>query len=136
MSYPSCYYPPHIFPCYATVRLYWTSSNGIEPTHQSPSMVIYHNHVFTPIQCYVPMHMQCNTPFHVITCHIYREFYMDNSNHTIHHVLLTIISKAYNFQIILIPMSLYILALIYQHLINYFHQACYNSDIKQSPIRS
>ena len=97
MSNPSCYYPPNVFPCYATMRLCWTSSNGTEPTHQSPSMVIDHNHALTPIQCDVPVHMQCNAPLHVISCHVYHEFYMDNSNYTIHHVLWTIISKAYNF---------------------------------------
>ena len=97
-SNPSYYYPPHGFPCYATVRLCWTSFNGIEPTHQSPSMVIDHNHALTPIQCDVLMHMQCNAPLHVISCHIYNECYMHNSNYTIHHVLWTIISKAYHFQ--------------------------------------
>ena len=136
MSNPSYYYSPHVFHCYATVQLCWTLSNGNEPTHQSPSIVIDHNHALTPIQCDVPVHMQCNAPLHVISCHIYHECYMDNSNQTIHHVLWTIISKAYNFQITLIPMSLYILAIIYQHLINNYHKACYNQDIKQSLIRS
>ena len=130
MSNPSYYYLPHVFPCYATVRLCWTSSNGTKPTPQSPSMVIYHNHTLTLIQCDVLVHMQYNVSSHVISCHIYHECYMNNSNHTIHYVLWTIILKAYNFQITLIPMSLYILALIYQHLINNFHQASYNSDIK------
>ena len=78
------------FPCYVTVRLCWTSSNGTEPTHQSPSMVIDHNHALTPIQCNVSLHMH-NTSLHVISCHMYNECYMDNSNHTIHHVLWTII---------------------------------------------
>ena len=136
MSNPSCYYPSHVFPCHASMRLCWTSSNDTELTHQSPSIVIDHNHALTPIQYDVPMLMQCNAPLHVISYHIYHEYYMDNSNHTIHHVLWTIISKAYNFQITLIPMSLYILALIYQHLINNYHQTCYNLDIKQSSILS
>ena len=108
MSNPSCYYPLHVFSCYITVRLCWTLSNYTEPTHQSPSIVIDHNHALTPIQCYVPVHMQCNAPLHVILCHIYHECYMNNSNHTIHHVLWTIISKVYNFQIKPISMSIYI----------------------------
>ena len=54
MSNPSCYYPPHVFPCYATERLCWTSSNCIEPTHQSPSMVIDHNYALTPFNAMSP----------------------------------------------------------------------------------
>ena len=71
-------------------------------------MVIDHNHALTPIQSDVLVHMQCNALLHVISCHIYHECYMDNSNHTIHHVLWTIISKTYNFQIKHISMSIYI----------------------------
>ena len=95
MSNPS--YPPHFFPCYETGRLCWTSSNGTEPTHQPPSMVIDHNHALTPVQCDVPLHMH-NASLHVISCHMYNEYYMNNLNHTIHHVLWTIILSAYNFQ--------------------------------------
>ena len=107
MSNPSYYYLPHVFPCNAIGRLCWTSSNGTELTHQSPSMVIDHNHALTPSQCDVPVHLH-NASLHVISCHMYNECYMDNSNHTIHHVLWTIISKTYNFQIKLISMSIYI----------------------------
>ena len=100
MSNPSCYYPTQVFfsiSCYATVRLYWTSSNGIEPTHQSPSMVIDHNHALTLIQCDVPVHMQCNAPLHVILCHMYNESYIDNIIHTTHWMSWTITSYAYDF---------------------------------------
>ena len=136
MSNPSCYYPSHLFPCHASVRLCWTSSNLTEPIHQSPSIVIDHNHALTLIQCDVLVHMKCNA-----LCMLYHATYIMNAtwtiqNHTIHHVLWTIISKAYNFQITPIPMSLYILPLIYQHLINNYHQTCYNPDIKQSSIQS
>ena len=55
MSNPSCYYPPYVFPCYETVRLCWTSSNGTEPTHQSPS--IMHSHPFNVMSpCICIMH--------------------------------------------------------------------------------
>ena len=125
MSNPSCYYPSHVFPCNATVRLCWTSSNSTKPTHQSPRMVIDHNHALTPIQCDIPLHMQCNAPLHVISCHIYHECYMDNSNHTIQHVLWTIISKACNFQIKAISMSIYIKT----HISTFnYPQACHSNS--------
>ena len=49
VSSPSCYYPTQVLPFYSTVRLYWTSSNGTELTHQSPSEVIDSNHALTPM---------------------------------------------------------------------------------------
>ena len=45
-----------------------------------------YNHSLTPIQCDVPVHMQCNAPFHVISCHMYNECYMDIAK-TIHFTL-------------------------------------------------
>ena len=56
-----------------------------------------HNHELTPIQCDVPMHMQCNAPLHVISCHMYDECYMDNIIHTTYWVSCTITSPAYDF---------------------------------------
>ena len=54
-------------------------------------------HALTPIQCDVPIHMQCNAPLHVISCNMYNECYMDNIIHTTHRVLWTITSPAYDF---------------------------------------
>ena len=125
MSNPSCYYPPHVISCYATMPLCWTSFNDIEPAYQSPTMVIDHNHAFTPIQCDDPVHMKCNAPLHVISYYIYHECYMDNSNHTIYHVLWTIISKAYNFQIKPISMSIS----INTHISTFnYSQACHSNS--------
>ena len=107
------------------MRLYWTSSNDTEPTHQSSSMVIDHNHALTLIQCDALVHMQCNAPLHVISCHIYHECYMDNSNKKIHNLLWTIISKAYNFQIKPISMSIY----INTHISTFnYPQACHSNS--------
>ena len=80
-----------------TIRLCWTSSNSTEPTHQSPSMVIDHNHALTSIQCNVSVHMQCNAPFHVISWHMYNECYVCNTIHTTHRVSWIITSPSYDF---------------------------------------
>ena len=34
------------------------------------------------IACDVPVHMQCNMPLHVISCHMHNECYMDHTIHT------------------------------------------------------
>ena len=80
-----------------TVLLYWTSSNSTKPTQSNTKYSVDYNHAFTRIQCNVPVHMQCNAPLHVISCHMYNECYMDNTNHTTHLVSWTITSPAYDF---------------------------------------
>ena len=45
-------------------------------------MLILFNHALTPIPCDVSVHMQCNAPLHVISCHMYNECYMDNTINT------------------------------------------------------
>ena len=69
-------------PLYSTVRLYWTSSNGTEPTQLNTKCSVDYNHALTPIQCDVLVHMQCNASLHVISRHMYNECYMDNTIHT------------------------------------------------------
>ena len=86
-----------LLPFHLTVRLCWTLSNGTEPTQSNTKRSVDYNHVLTPIQCDVLVHMQCNAPLHVISCHMYNECYMDNTNHTTHLVSWTITSPAYNF---------------------------------------
>ena len=74
-------------------------------------------HALTLIQCDVPVHMQCNTTLHVISCHMYNKCYTDNSNHTIHHVSWTIILIAYNFHTITHFLSIY----LYTHISTSYH---------------
>ena len=56
-----------------------------------------HNHTLTPIQCHVLVHMQYNAPLHVISYHMYDEYYMDNIIHTTYRESWTITSPAYDF---------------------------------------
>ena len=70
---------------HVTVQLYWTSSNDTEPTQSNTKCSVDYNHSHL-IQCDVPVYMQCNASLHVISCHMYNECYIDNKNHTIHHV--------------------------------------------------
>ena len=84
-------------PFYSTVQLCWTSSNGTEPTQSITKCNVDYNHALTLIQCDVLVHMQCNAPLHVMSCHIYNECYMDNINHTTHRVSWTITSPTYDF---------------------------------------
>ena len=84
-------------PFHLTVRLCWTSSNGTEPTQSNGKCSVDHNHALTPIQCGVLVHMQCNAPLHVISCYMYNECYMDNTNHTTHRVSWTITLPTYDF---------------------------------------
>ena len=82
-----------IQPCsFVGLRLNWPS-----PPNQSPNSVLIFNHALKPIQCDVPVHMQCNAPLHVISCHMYNECYMDNIIHITHRVSWTITSPAYDF---------------------------------------
>ena len=85
-------------PFYSTVRLFWTSSNYTELTHQSPIVVLILNHAFTPMKCDVPV--QCNVIYHYMSmsCHVCIECHMDNLFHTFNHVSWIIILHAYNFQ--------------------------------------
>ena len=53
-----------------------------------------HSHPFNAMP---PMHMQCNEPLQVISCHIYNECYMDNTIYTTYRVPWTITSPAYDF---------------------------------------
>ena len=41
-----------------------------------------------PIECDVPVHMQCKMSLHVISCHIHNERYMDNSTHAYHQCIM------------------------------------------------
>ena len=84
-------------PLYSIMRLCWTSSNNTEPIQSNTKCNVDYNHTLTPIQCDVPMHMKCNVPLHVVSCHMYNECYMDNTNHTTHLVSWTITSLAYDF---------------------------------------
>ena len=83
---------------HATVRIYWISSNGTEPTHQLPNVVLIltmHSHPLNAMfQCI------CNVMHHYMSmsCHICNESHMDNINHTLCHVSWTIILHEYNFQ--------------------------------------
>ena len=61
-----------------------------EPTQSITKHSVDYNHELTPIQCNIAMHMQCNAPLHVISCHMYNECYMDNIIHTTHLVSWTI----------------------------------------------
>ena len=61
------------------------------PTISSPPKSITkrsvdYNHTLTSIQCDFPVHMQCNVPLHVISCHMCNECYMDKTIHTTHRV--------------------------------------------------
>ena len=99
-------------------------SVGYRPTVPSPPInhqvwcliIIMHSHPFNAMSPCI-----CNIMYHCMLYHATYIMNMDNSNHTIHNVLWTIIPKAYNFQIKLISMSIYILTLIYQHLITPKH---------------
>ena len=58
----------HIIQLCDSVKLHPTSPS---PPNQTPNaMLIFFNHALTPIQCNVPMHMQCDAPLHVISCPI------------------------------------------------------------------
>ena len=97
--YPCLLLPDISFPLpfHLTVKLYWTLSNGTEPTQSNTKRGVDYNHALTPIQCDVPVHMQCNAPLHVISFHMYNECYIDNTNHTTHRVSWTITSPTYDF---------------------------------------
>ena len=69
-----------------TVCLCWMLSNGTEPTQSNTKRSVNYNHALTPIQCHVPVHIQCNAPLNVISYHMYNECYMDNTIHTTHQV--------------------------------------------------
>ena len=90
----------HIFSLrnYSTMRLCWTSSHLNEPTQSNTkrSVDFFFNHALTPIQCDVPVHMQCNAPLYVISCHMYNECYIDKTIHTTYRVSQTITSPAYD----------------------------------------
>ena len=78
-------------------------SVGLRPTLPSPpnqtqnTVLILFNHALTPIPCHFPVHMKCNEPLHVISCHMYNECYMDNTINTTYWVSWTITSPAYDF---------------------------------------
>ena len=77
-------------------------SVGLRPTvpsppNQTPNAVLIFNHALTPMICDVPVHMQCNAPLLVISCHMCNECYMDNIIHTTHRVSRIITSYAYDF---------------------------------------
>ena len=97
--YPSLLLPDTSFPLpfHLTVRLCWTLSSGIEPTQLNTKHIVDYNHALTPIHCDVLMHMQRNAPLHIISCHMYNECYMDNTNHITHRVSWTITLPAYDF---------------------------------------
>ena len=84
MSIPTCYYPTQV--------LFTTLFN-----RATLMQCLFFNHALTPIQCDVPMPMKCNAPLHVISCHMYNEYYMDNTIHTTYRVSWTITSPAYDF---------------------------------------
>ena len=107
------FYLPH----YSTVKLCWTSSHLTKLTQLNTNINVDFSTMHSPIQCDVLMHMQCNAPLHVISCHMYNECYMDNSNHIIHHVSWTIILIAYNFHTITHSMSIY----LYTHISTSYH---------------
>ena len=92
------------------------SSNSTEPTQSNIKRNVDYNHVLTPIQCDVPIYMQCNAPLHVISCHMYNECYMDNTNHTAHLLSWTITSLAYDFHTSCthIPTSTYNMSFYFQ----------------------
>ena len=73
-------------PCYI-VRLCPMVSS---PPNQPPNAVLIFNHALTPMICDVQVHMQCNAPLRVISCHMYNECYVDNIIHTTHRVSRTI----------------------------------------------
>ena len=54
-----------------TVRPYWTASNSTGLTQSNTICSVDYNHALTPIQCNVLVHMQCNTPLHLISCHVH-----------------------------------------------------------------
>ena len=71
--YPHLLLPDTSFPLlfHLSVQLCWTSSNNTEPTQSNTKHIVDYNHTLTTIQCDVLVHMQCNVPFHVISCHMY-----------------------------------------------------------------
>ena len=92
------------FPLYSTVRLCWTLSHLTEPTQSNTKCSVdsstMHSHPFnamSPCICNAPVHMQCNMPLHVISCHMHNEHYMDNTIHTTYWVSWTITSPTYDF---------------------------------------
>ena len=84
-------------PPYSTMRLCWTSSNDTEPTQSNTRCSVDYNHALTPIQCDIPVHMQCNAPLHVVSCRMYNECYMDDTIHTTYQVSWIITLPAYDF---------------------------------------
>ena len=119
MSITALYYPTQVF--FTTLfncatLLEFVPLDQAHPTkHQMHCSFL--NHALTPIQCDVPVHMQCNASLHVISCHMYNECYTDNSNHTVHHVSWIIILIAYNFRTITHSMSIY----LYTHISTSYH---------------
>ena len=83
---------------HSIVRLCWTSSNGIEPTHQSPIVVLISTMHSCPLN--VMFTCICNVVYHCMSmpCHICNECHIDILSHTFNHVSWTIILYAYNFQ--------------------------------------
>ena len=69
------------FPCIQSCDFVGRRPNVPSPPSNTKHSVD-HNYALTPIQCDVPVHMQCNAPLHVILCHMYDECYMDNIIHT------------------------------------------------------
>ena len=86
VSIPTCYYPTHNFIFIYTMLSCWTLSHRTESTQSNTKCSVYYNHALMPIQCDVPVHMQCNAPLHVISCHMHNECYMDNAK-TVHFTM-------------------------------------------------
>ena len=84
-------------PLYSIVQLCWTSSHLTKPAQSITKRSVDYSHALTLIQCDVLVYMQCNAPFHILSCHMYNECYMDNIIHTTHRVSWTITSPAYDF---------------------------------------
>ena len=68
ISIPTCYYPTHIFIfMYTTMQPCWTLSYCTEPTQSNTKRSVDYKHALTPIACDIPVHRQCNVPFHAYT---------------------------------------------------------------------
>ena len=67
---------PFIQPCDSVGRYPIYRAHQIK--HQMQCLT---NHALTPIECDVLVHLQCNMPLHVISCHMHNEYYKDNTFH-------------------------------------------------------
>ena len=125
MSILACYYPTQVF--FTTLFNHATLLDFVPLDQAHPikhqTQCLFFNHALTPIQYDVLVHMQCNASLHVISCHMYNECNMENSNHTIHLVSWKIILIAYNFHTITLNIFIHKYINILSH--NY-HRACYS----------